>query len=119
MNRLIARAVNSGEITEQLLRAKTQKNSQRIKKNILEKFKEASHEKLPRKMSEHKIQVEHDYIPMINNFSYLRKGDGMGKNFLLGNTMKSIGKSSEPDTLEVLYRTFNSQLEYSQSPSMN
>lgn len=50
MNRLIARAVHSGEVTGKVLRAKTQMSNQRIKKNILEKFKEqSSHEKLPRK----------------------------------------------------------------------
>ena len=51
MNRLIARAVHTGEVTGKMIRAKTQMSTQRVKKNLLQKFKDSA-EKLPRKLSD-------------------------------------------------------------------
>lgn len=100
-------------------------SNQRIKKNLLEKFKEqSSHDKLPRKQSEvtklKELEIQDDYVPIVNNFSFLKKGDGLGRNLLqpkrssiMNQNFTNTTPNSNFDNLNILYRTFNNQIDKS------
>ena len=59
------------------------------------------------------MELQDDYVPVVNNFSFLKKGEGLGKNMLQNKRnvlMKPLGSHTNSkhtfDNLDVLYRTF-------------
>lgn len=112
MNRLLERAETAGIVKVPVLRATTQVKNQRIKKSLLQKFKDATATdgKVPRKLSLSNIskdirqEIQGKQFPTINSFTYMKKGDGMGKSFLT--TKTSFGRCSKLEYMDSLTRTF-------------
>lgn len=84
-----------------------------MKKNLLQKFRDVTAQggKIPRKYSEDELlakqqkQRQQEYLPItVNNFSYLKKGEGTGKNFIA--TKTSFGRCTKLEYMDSLQRTF-------------